>query len=110
MAKMLIANRLIDGVVIFRAEDDAWVESIADGRLIADSDAGTRLLEAILADECGNQIIDPCLIDVSEVGGKRVPDAFREAIRASGPISERLPSSMIIAISSMLLLRSTPSS
>jgi hypothetical protein len=85
MAKMLIANRLDDGLVVFRAADDSWVETIATGQLVDDDVAAARLLEAGLADERDNQIIDPCLIDVSEAGGKRIPDAFREAIRANGP-------------------------
>jgi hypothetical protein len=85
MAKMLIANRLIDGVVVFHAEDGSWVESIAAGQLIDDEDAAGRLLEAGLADERDNKVIDPCLIDVSKAGGHLIPDATREAIRATGP-------------------------
>jgi len=85
MAKMLIANRLADGLVVFRAGDGTWVESIAAGQLINDDAAATRLLEAGLADERDNKIIDPCLIAVSATGGNRSPDVYREAIRANGP-------------------------
>jgi hypothetical protein len=85
MAKMLIANRLTDGLVVFRAEDGNWAESIAAGQLIDDETAATRLLEVSLIEERDNKIIDPCLIDVSEVDGRRIPDSYREEIRATGP-------------------------
>ena len=85
MAKMLIANRLADGLVVFRAGDGTWVESIAAGQLINDDAAAARLHEAGLADERDNKIIDPCLIAVSATGGNRSPDVYREAIRANGP-------------------------
>jgi hypothetical protein len=85
MTKMLIANRLTDGLVVFRAEDGDWSESIAVGQLISDDDESARLLEQALAEERNNKIIDPCLIDVSETDGRRIPDSYREEIRASGP-------------------------
>jgi hypothetical protein len=85
MTKMIIANRLTDGLVVFRAEDGTWPESIAAGQLISDDAAADRLLEMALSEERDNKIIDPCLIDVSEVDGKRVPDTYREEIRANGP-------------------------
>ena len=85
MAKILIANRLADGLVVFRNEKGDWVESIADGRLTDDDDAADRLLEAGLADERDNKIIDPVLIEVSVIDGARIPDDYRDVIRANGP-------------------------
>ena len=38
MAQMLIANRLGDGLVVFRAADGGWVESINAGQVIEDAD------------------------------------------------------------------------
>ena len=88
MTKMLIANRLTDGLVVFRTEDSAWAESIAAGQLIAGDTESARLLEQALAEERDNVIIDPCLIDVTEIDGRRVPDSYREEIRATGPSIE----------------------
>ncbi len=85
MAKMLIANRLTDGLVVFRTGDGNWVESITAGQLIDDETAAARLLEVSLTEERENIIIDPCLIDVSEINGRRIPDSYREEIRATGP-------------------------
>jgi len=91
MATMLIANRLADGLVVFRAEDGTWVESIAVGQLVNDDAVAARLLEASLADERDNKIIDPCLIAVSTADGNRIPDVYREAIRANGPTIDAGP-------------------
>ena len=85
MAQMLIANRLHDGLVVFRADDGSWVEAIGDGVLIDDDGLAAALLEKSVADERDNLIIDPNLIDVTEHDGVRTPDAIREAIRAAGP-------------------------
>ena len=84
---MLIANRLGDGLVVFRASDGSWVESIDKGELAADN-AAEPLLEAGRVDEANNVVIDPNLIAVSTRDGKRTPDQIREAIRAAGPTIE----------------------
>ncbi|HJP38936.1 MAG: DUF2849 domain-containing protein [Gammaproteobacteria bacterium] len=85
MAKILIANRLSDGLVVFYAADGSWVESITDGQLSYDDATADHLLAAGLADERDNQIIDPCLIEVTENDGKLIPVDLREVIRAHGP-------------------------
>ena len=85
MAQMLIANRLGDGLVVFRAADGGWVESIDAGLVIADADDAAQLLEQSLADERNNKVIDPNLIAVTDEAGNRRPVAIREAIRAAGP-------------------------
>jgi hypothetical protein len=85
MAQMLIANRLGDGLVVFRAADGTWVESIAAGVLIRNDWEANTLLGKSLVDADNNLIIDPNLIDVTEHDDARTPDAIREAIRAAGP-------------------------
>lgn len=85
MSKMIIANRLSDGLVVFFGPDSGWVTSIDDGILIeAPDDADASLAEAKLAEgQC--LVIDPNLIDVDVRDGRRRPTAIREAIRAFGP-------------------------
>jgi len=87
MKQMLIANRLHDGTVVFRATDGSWVESIAAGTMIDDEQRAAQLLECSRADEAANIVIDPNLIGVIERDGVRVPVRIREAIRANGPTS-----------------------
>jgi len=88
MAQMLIANRLGDGLVVFRTQDGDWDESIAAGALVDDETAAQELLRRGLVDEQANLVIDPNLISVTEREGLRTPDVIREAIRAAGPTIE----------------------
>lgn len=88
MAHMVIANRLRDGLVVFRAADGEWVESIDGGELVDDGLEAERLLERSRVDEQHNLIIDPTLIPVTVRSGVRTPDQIREAIRATGPTIE----------------------
>jgi hypothetical protein len=83
--QMLIANRLRDGLVVFRTSDGDWQVDIAKGEVIQDDAEGTRLLAAAKVDEAQCKVVDPQLIEVSVDGGKPRPVAIREAIRAFGP-------------------------
>jgi len=83
--RMIIANRLTDGLVVFRTADGDWSVSIADGQVIEDAAAEEQLLAASKRDEDNCKIVDPNLIDVSLDSGSPRPTAIREAIRAFGP-------------------------
>lgn len=83
--RMIIANRLTDGLVVFYKDSGDWTVDIADGLVIDDEAEETRQLEAARADEARCLIVDPNLIDVSIDGGSPRPTAIREAIRAFGP-------------------------
>ncbi len=85
MAQMLIANRLIDGRVVFRAADGNWVTDIDAGQLIDDNAVADSRLADARTDESDNLIIDPCLIDVAALGAAHEPAVLRESIRAHGP-------------------------
>ena len=84
MNKMIIANRLNDGRVVFAADDGNWVEAIDAGRQFG-NDADTALT-TLLNDPF---VIDPNLIEVTthshHDGHHLRPTAIREAIRADGP-------------------------
>ena len=83
--QMIIANRLLDGRVVFMGDSGGWVNEIADGLLLAsEQDAEQRLLTAKRAVE-ENVVVDPYLIDVSAENSRRRPVLVRERIRAFGP-------------------------
>ncbi len=89
--QMIIANRLIDGRVVFMDDSGGWVNEIADGLLLAGKqDAAERLLTAQQAVE-ENMVVDPYLIDVSADGGRLRPVLVRERIRAFGPSVSLVP-------------------
>lgn len=85
MPQMIIANRLVDGRVVFMTDQDAWTDSINQGCLILDEPESVRLLDIALRSEKDCEVVDPYLIDVSEDNGVRTPTLYREQIRAIGP-------------------------
>lgn len=85
MRQMIIANRLVDGVVVFLAYGDVWEPSIEAGEIIDDAALAERRLAVAKHHEASNVVIDPQPIEVEIVGGKRRPTVIREAIRAFGP-------------------------
>ena len=88
MPRVIIANRLSDGRVVFLGPARAWVDEIA-GALCADSEDETAELQAI-AEECEARcaVVDPYPIEIEVQGRACVPRRRREAIRAQGPSVE----------------------
>jgi hypothetical protein len=82
---MIIANRLSDGLVVFLAAGEGWVEKIDSGLVIDDSVEAERLLVVAKRHETRNVVVEPALIDVEQRDGRLRPVAIREAIRAFGP-------------------------
>jgi hypothetical protein len=85
MPQMIIANRLTDGIVVFLAAGDRWVDSIDAGIVIDGEAESERLLATAQTHETQCIVVDPNLIEVTVEQGRRRPVAIREAIRAFGP-------------------------
>ena len=85
LMRMIIANRLNDGRVVFYKTGGGWDIDIAAGAVIEAETEEAALFAAAKADEAGCKVVDPQLIDVKVDGGKPRPVAIREAIRAFGP-------------------------
>jgi hypothetical protein len=85
MPQMIIANRLIDGAVVFLGPGDAWTTAIAAGVVIEDDAGAERLLGVAKQLEARCQVIDPLLIQVKVENGMVRPTEIREVIRAFGP-------------------------
>ena len=83
--RMIIANRLTDGLVVFYTDEGGWNVDIAEGAIIEDQTAEERMFAAAKSDEDACVVIDPNLIDVTLDDGSPRPVAIREAIRAFGP-------------------------
>lgn len=84
---VVIANRLDDGVIVYLADGDRWVEHIAAPgvRVSADEAEAEVLLADGLAAEARQEVIGAELIGVERRDGAVTPIRFREVIRASGP-------------------------
>jgi Protein of unknown function (DUF2849) len=85
MPQMIIANRLVDGIVVFLAPGEAWQPAIAEGVVIDDDAEAQRLLGVAKQHEARCLVIDPTLIEVKVDNGQVRPTEIREVIRAFGP-------------------------
>jgi hypothetical protein len=85
-AKVITANDLRDGLVVFLDADGGWTHDIATARVVedgADLDSANTYAKA---QHDARVVVEPYPIDVEVVGGVPVPVRFREKIRADrGP-------------------------
>ncbi|MGH6847016.1 MAG: DUF2849 domain-containing protein [Methylocella sp.] len=91
MAKVICANRLADGIVVYAGRDGAWAERLSQSKIFADKAEAEAGLLAAQNDAKRNLVVEPILVDVTEdVSGLRAV-TLREAIRALGPTIDVLP-------------------
>ena len=81
--RALTANRLIDGEVVFWKAGQ-WVERYADAELFAEDDPKAEAAEAHGKNQ-PTVVVEPYLIDLSQVEGVWAPVSYRERVRALGP-------------------------
>jgi hypothetical protein len=80
--RALTASRLIDGEVVFW-KSGHWVERFADAELF-DEPVAAEAAEAHGKNQ-PTVVVEPYLIDLTEVEGVWAPVSYRERIRALGP-------------------------
>jgi hypothetical protein len=83
--KVITANRLIDGLVVFIADGPGWVTDIAEATVFED---GPKLDDAMAfgaVEVAARKIVDPYTVDITIENGRPVPERLRERIRAIGP-------------------------
>jgi hypothetical protein len=85
MSQVIIANRLIDGLVVFFAGAGQWNTAIAQAKVIDEDGEAQQLLEVAKQDQVRCLVIDPILIQVRVENGQVRPVEIREVIRAFGP-------------------------
>jgi len=83
--KVVTANRLRDGAVVFLTDSGGWSLAIDDGA-VAQDDAGAAALLATGAKAAAAQVVvAPYLVEVRADDGEILPLTYRERIRAFGP-------------------------
>ena len=83
--KIITANRLSDGAVVFLAAS-GWVTSIAESAILNAADAVEAGLAKAARAIADREVVDVAAIDVRvEEGAGPVPVRLRERIRAFGP-------------------------
>jgi hypothetical protein len=92
--KIVIANNLADGSVVFLQADGQWSGDIGAGAIANSAVEADSLLEQANTAALANIVVDPYLIEVevdANSSTKPRPSDYREYIRAYGP-SVAIPS------------------
>jgi type IV secretory pathway ATPase VirB11/archaellum biosynthesis ATPase len=89
--QVISANRLADGVVVYRGHDSSWVERLSEAKIFSSKVQADAELLAAQGDAKRNLVVESCLVEVREDQGSLRPTTLREAIRAQGPTIDFLP-------------------
>jgi hypothetical protein len=90
MSQVISANRLSDGIVVFRAKGGAWVEQLRDAEILADAAAVKAALGLVEQDVKANHVIEVAAFEVAVRDGHVEPVHLRDKIRAKGPTTHPL--------------------
>ncbi|HEY9039147.1 MAG TPA: DUF2849 domain-containing protein [Roseovarius sp.] len=81
--KVITANALLEGDVIYLTDDDRWTRNLAEAAVLTDeADAELRLL---IAQGRTAEAVGAYLADVTASDGTPAPTHFREEFRRTGP-------------------------
>lgn len=83
LPKVVTANALIEGDVVYQTQDDQWTRDLSKAELITDESlANLRLAQAEGQPEL---VVGAYLADVAPSGDGPQPTHFREEFRRTGP-------------------------
>ncbi len=92
MSKIISANRLCDGLVVYFVAEGAWTLDLAEAKTFVDEDALDAGLKLAKSDEKRNLIVEPFAVAVEAAGTKDIAAlSLRNSIRAKGPTIDFLP-------------------
>ena len=91
MSKIVTANTLATGTVVFLSQDGGWVDGVADARLFADAAAAEEGLAIGQRDAQHAIIVDPFVTDRNPEANGKPGMTLRDSIRAFGPTIKFLP-------------------
>ena len=83
--KIVTANVLTDGAVVYLAAGGRWTETLTEARFLSDLSEQSRLLKIAECDVGQQIIVDPYLMDAVKGTNGPKPVSQRERIRAAGP-------------------------
>ncbi len=83
--KVVTANRLLDGEVVWQGADGTWVELLSLARVLEGKDELADALALAEKSVAAREVVEVYAIDVAEDEGRVVPVRLREMIRAAGP-------------------------
>ncbi len=83
MLKVVTANRLTDGVVVFFDHNSGWSEHLADARVAEGENDTADLEQQVAATPDAEVVVSVYTMDVSLVDGELAPTSMREKIRVA---------------------------
>ena len=83
--KMIIANRLLDGRVVFLCRDGGWSAVAADAAVGEDDDTVTGLEALAQKSAAANEVLSVETIEATTKDGKPFPAHMKFAMQATGP-------------------------
>jgi len=83
---VVTANRLRDGVVIYRTASGSWTTNLADAAVVTSTAAAQDLLRGAVADDVGAVGAYVAPVEMTDDGVS--PGNLRERIRVAGPTIE----------------------
>jgi len=91
MPKVISANRLADGIVVYAGRDGSWSEQLSQAKIFANKAEAEAGLLVAQNDAKRNLVVEPCVVEVTEDAGGLRAVTLREIIRARGPTIDFLP-------------------
>jgi hypothetical protein len=91
VSKIISANRLADGIVVYAGYGGAWVERLNEAVVFSGSEEAEAGLTLAQGDVARNLIVEPFVVDVTQDATGLRPSTLRDSIRAHGPTIEFLP-------------------
>ncbi|HYP57181.1 MAG TPA: DUF2849 domain-containing protein [Beijerinckia sp.] len=93
MLKVVSANRLTDGIVVYLRPDGTWADQLNQANCFESEALAEAGLEAARNDAKKNLILDPFLVEVTANPEGLHAVSLRNAIRAKGPTVDFAPRS-----------------
>ena len=91
MSKVISANEIVTGLVVFLSADGRWVDTIDAAAVYADAAAADVGMAHAKRDEKRAIVIDPFVVDRKDGVEGRQAMTLRNAIRAYGPTIDYRP-------------------
>jgi hypothetical protein len=83
--KVITANRLVDGRVVYLDADSNWVQRFADAARFATVEEVDAVLATLSPGKRGSDVVDAYAVDIEIGEGAVAPRSQRETIRTRGP-------------------------
>ncbi len=83
--KVVTANRLTDGEVVWLGAQGVWAEMLNEAEALSTKEAEQKALDLAHASADRQEVVDVYVIDVILEEGRLIPQKLREMIRAAGP-------------------------